>query len=195
MTDDRRPLTDDRRPSTADRYPSKGDPMSISHTILPEFDQEMSTTRKILERVPEGRSDWRPHPRSMTLGRLAGHVAELPGWGVTTLTQTELDFAPAGGPTYQPTTFTTRAATLEIFEDGVTACREAIANASDADLQVMWSLKRAGHTLFSMPRSAVLRSMVLNHIIHHRAQLGVFLRLNDVPIPGSYGPSADEPRM
>ena len=169
--------------------------MPISQMMLPEFDQEMATTRRMLERVPEGKSDWRPHPKSMTLGRLAGHVAELPGWGVTTLTQTELDFAPAGGPTFTPTVFTTRASALKLFDDGAKACREAIASATDADLQVMWSLKRAGHTLFSMPRSAVLRSMVMNHIIHHRAQLGVFLRLNDIPLPSSYGPTADEQPM
>lgn len=169
--------------------------MPLSQMLLPEFDQEMATTRKILERVPEGRGDWKPHDKSMTLARLAGHVAELPGWGVNTLTQTELDFAPAGGAPYQPTLFTSRAQALKVFDDGVKAAREAIAKASDADLQVMWTLKRAGQTLMSMPRYAVLRSMVINHIIHHRAQLGVFLRLNDVAIPGSYGPSADEPRF
>lgn len=169
--------------------------MPISQMLLPEFDQEMATTRKILERVPEGTGDWKPHAKSMTLARLAGHVAELPGWGVNTLTQTELDFAPAGQAPYQPTFFTTRAETLKVFEEGVKACRDAIAAASDADFQVMWTLKRAGQKLMSMPRIAVLRSMVMNHIIHHRAQLGVFLRLNDIAIPGSYGPSADEPRF
>ena len=169
--------------------------MSISQTILPEFDQEMATTRRILERVPEGKSDWKPHPKSMTLGRLAGHVAELPGWGVTTLQETELDFAPAGGARYEPTIFTSREKALRLFDDGVKACRDAITRASDADFMVMWSLKRGGQTLISMPRAAVMRSMVLNHLVHHRAQLGVYLRLNDVPLPGSYGPTADEPRM
>ncbi len=166
--------------------------MPIAQMMLPEFDQEMATTRKMLECVPEGAGDWRPHAKSMSLARLAGHVAELPGWGVVTLEQTELDFAPPGKPAYQPTLFTTRAEILKLFDDGVKACRAAIAKASDADLQVPWTLKRTGKTLMSMPRLAVLRSMVLNHIIHHRAQLGVFLRLNDVAIPGSYGPSADE---
>jgi uncharacterized damage-inducible protein DinB len=169
--------------------------MSLSEMLLPEFDQEMATTRKILERVPEGKSDWQPHGKSMTLGRLAGHVAELAGWGVNTMAQTELDFMPAGGQPYKPTIFTSRAEALELFDKNVKASREAIAKASDADFKVMWSLKRAGQTLMSMPRYSVLRSMVLNHIIHHRAQLGVFLRLNDVAIPGSYGPSADEPRF
>jgi uncharacterized damage-inducible protein DinB len=169
--------------------------MSMSQMILPEFEQEMATTRKFLERVPEGKGDWRPHPKSMTLGRLAGHVAELPGWGVTTLAQTELDFAPAGGPTYEPTIFTSREKALRLFDDGVKACRAAIRAASDQDFMVPWSLKRGGQTLMTMPRAAVMRGFVLSHLIHHRAQLGVYLRLNDVPIPSSYGPTADEPRM
>lgn len=166
--------------------------MTISQVLLPEFDQEMATTRKLLERVPEGMSEWKPHPKSMTLGRLAGHVAELPGWATVTLTQTELDFAPKDAPPFAPAIHTTRAETLRIFDEGVRSAREAIAKASDADFMVPWSLKRAGQVLFSMPRAAVMRSMVLNHLIHHRGQLGVFLRLQDVPIPGSYGPSADE---
>ncbi|HEV8357228.1 MAG TPA: DinB family protein [Gemmatimonadales bacterium] len=169
--------------------------MPISQMFLPEFDQEMATTRRILERVPEGKSDWKPHPKSMTLGRLAGHVSELPGWGVVTLDQTELDFAPSGGPVYEPATFTDRATSLKRFDDGVKACRDAITRSSDADFMVMWTLKRGGQKLMSMPRAACLRSMVLNHIVHHRAQLGVYLRLNDVPLPSSYGPTADEPRM
>ena len=167
--------------------------MPIAQALLPEFDQEMATTRKLLALVPEGVSDWKPHPKSMTLGRLAGHVAELPGWATTTLTRTELDFMPKDGPPYTPTIHSTQAETLRIFDEGVRAAREAIAKASDADFMVPWSLKRGGQTLFSLPRAAVMRTMVLNHLIHHRAQLGVFLRLRDVPIPGSYGPSADEP--
>jgi uncharacterized damage-inducible protein DinB len=169
--------------------------MPISQMFLPEFDQEMTTTRRFLERVPEGKSDWKPHPKSMTLGRLAGHVSELPGWGVVTLDQTELDFAPSGGPIYQPAIFTDRATSLKLFDDGVKACRDAIIRTSDADFMVMWTLKRGGQKMMSMPRATCLRSMVLNHIVHHRAQLGVYLRLNDVPLPSSYGPTADEPRM
>ncbi|HEV8611974.1 MAG TPA: DinB family protein [Gemmatimonadales bacterium] len=169
--------------------------MSISQLLLPEFDQEMATTRKILERVPEGKSDWQPHQKSMTLGRLAGHVAELAGWGANTLQQTELDFAPPGGTRYQPAIHITSAETLKLFDEGAKATRAALTKISDADLQVPWSLKRGGQTLLTMPRGAIFRTLVMNHIIHHRAQLGVFLRLNDVAIPGSYGPSADEPRF
>lgn len=166
--------------------------MSIAQGMLPEFDHEMASTRKMLEVVPEGRNDWKPHDKSMTLGRLAGHVAELPGWGLTTLEQTELDFAPVGGPAWKPAVFTTRAETLKAFDKGVAATRAALAKASDTDLMVIWTLKSGGNTLLSMPRIAVIRSFMMNHIVHHRAQLGVYLRLNDVAIPGPYGPSADE---
>jgi uncharacterized damage-inducible protein DinB len=148
--------------------------MSIAQSLLPEFDHEMATTRKMLAAVPEGKNDWRPHPRSMTLGRLAGHVAELPGWGAVTMEGTELDFAPADGPPIKPAAFTTREA--------------------DADFMVPWTLKAGASTIFTMPRVAVVKSFTLNHMIHHRAQLGVYLRLNDIAIPGCYGPSADEPR-
>jgi uncharacterized damage-inducible protein DinB len=166
--------------------------MPIAQSLLPEFDQEMSTTRKMLECVPEGKDDWKPHPKSMTLGRLAGHVAEMPGWGLTTMEETEFDIAPAGAPSFQPGRFTTRAETLKTFDQNVARTRAALARAADADFMVPWTLKSGGKTLFTMPRVAVVRSFMLNHLIHHRAQLGVYLRLNDIAIPGSYGPSADE---
>ena len=166
--------------------------MPIAQSLLGEFDHEMATTRKVLAAVPEGRNDWKPHPRSMTLGRLAGHVAELPGWGTTTMEQTELDFRPASGPPIQPGVFTTREATLRLFDANVAKARAALAAGSDADYMVPWTLKAGGQIIFTMPRIAVIRSFVMNHLIHHRAQLGVYLRLNDIPIPGSYGPSADE---
>ena len=168
--------------------------MSIAQSLLPEFDHEMATTRKMLAAVPEGKNDWRPHPRSMTLGRLAGHVAELPGWGAVTMEGTELDFAPADGPPIKPAVFTTREATLKSFDENVAKARAAIAKAPDADFMVPWTLKAGASTIFTMPRVAVVKSFMLNHMIHHRAQLGVYLRLNDIAIPGCYGPSADEPR-
>ncbi len=166
--------------------------MSIAQSLLPEFDLEMATTRKMLEVVPEGRNDWKPHDKSMTLGRLAGHVAELPGWGKTTLEDTELDFAPVGKPAWVPGVFTTRAETLKKFDETVVATRAALMKASDADLMEIWTLKSGGNTLLSLPRIAVLRSFMMNHLVHHRAQLGVYLRLNNIAIPGSYGPSYDE---
>jgi len=165
--------------------------MSISETLLPEFDQEMANTRKLLECVPEGKPAWKPHEKSMTLGRLAGHVAELPGWAVNTIRLSVLNLTPP----FQATTMGSRKEILELFDKNVAEARQAIADASDQHLREIWSLQVGGKTLMSMPRAAVLRSVVMNHLIHHRAQLGVYLRLNDVAIPGMYGPSADEGRM
>jgi uncharacterized damage-inducible protein DinB len=162
--------------------------MPISQMLLIEFDEEMKNTRKLLECVPDGKFAYQPHPKSMTLGRLASHVAELPVWGQTTLETELLEM----GPDFKPHIAATQAELLEIFDKGVTGAREKIAAASDADWQVMWTFKYAGKTVMSMPRVAVMRGVVMNHLIHHRAQLGVFLRMNDVAIPGMYGPSADE---
>jgi uncharacterized damage-inducible protein DinB len=164
--------------------------MAIKDAILPEFDHEMATTRSLLERVPVD-ADWKPHAKSMTLGRLSAHVTELPYWGVTTMTTTELDFNPPGGQPYVSPTYQSTAQLVKLFDDNVAAARSAIAAASDADMMVNWSLKNGGQTVLTMPRVAVLRTFVMNHIIHHRAQLGVYLRLKDVPLPSTYGPSAD----
>ena len=164
--------------------------MAIKDAILPEFDHEMATTRTLLERVPVD-ADWKPHVKSMTLGRLSAHVSEIPGWGTTTLTSTELDFNPPGGQPYVSPTYGSTAALVKAFDDNVAAARSAIAAASDADLMVPWSLKNGGQTVLTMPRVAVLRTFVMNHLIHHRAQLGVYLRLKDVPLPSCYGPTAD----
>ncbi len=166
--------------------------MNIRDVLLPEFDQEMASTRKTLERVPEGKPDFKPHPKSMPLARLAGHVAELPMWAVTTLTQDSFDFAPAGAPPFQPTLMTSRTELLKLFDEGVAKARAALAAVSDDTWQAPWTLQRGGQTLFSMPKVAVWRGFVMSHLIHHRAQLGVYLRLNDVPVPSIYGPSADE---
>ena len=166
--------------------------MTYAESVLPEFDQEMASTRKVLERVPEDKLDWRPHPKSNTIGWNATHLAELPGWTVFTLSQTELDIAPVGGPPYQSPKLRTRRELLEHFDRNVTAARQAIAAVKDADMNQTWTLLAGGKPIFAQPRSAVLRSMVLNHIIHHRAILCVYLRLNDVAVPGLYGPSGDE---
>jgi uncharacterized damage-inducible protein DinB len=162
--------------------------MPFSQILLPEFEEEMKNTRKLLEVVPDDKFDYQPHPKSMTLGRLANHVAELPGWTKETLDLEVLEM----GPDTKPSIAGTRAEVLEKFDKGVAAARERIAKATDEDWQVIWTFKYDGKTIMSMPRAAVMRSVVLNHLIHHRAQLGVFLRLNDVAIPGMYGPSADE---
>lgn len=165
--------------------------MSISQAFLPEFDQEMANTRKLLERVPDGKSEYKPHEKSMTLGRLAGHVAELPGWAKTTLETQLLELQPG----MQGSTATSREQLLETFDSNVAAARPLIESATDADWMKTWTLKFGGKEIMSMPRVAVMRGMVMNHMIHHRAQLGVYLRLNDVAIPGMYGPSADEARF
>jgi uncharacterized damage-inducible protein DinB len=162
--------------------------MSIAEMLLPEFDQEMANTRKMLELVPEDKFDYKPHEKSMTLGRLAGHTAEMAAWGATTLNTERLDL----GPDTKPFSPKSRKELVDSFDKGVAEARAAIAGASDEDLAVIWTLTYAGQTIFSIPRAAVLRTMVMNHTIHHRAQLGVYLRLVEVEIPGMYGPSADE---
>jgi uncharacterized damage-inducible protein DinB len=167
--------------------------MAIAESILPELTHEAATTRAILERVPEDKADWKPHEKSMSLGQLSIHIATLLGWAVTTLRETEFDVAPPDGPTYTPPKFESTAALLEVFDAGVADARTALADSSDEDLMVMWSLKKGGVTMFSMPRVACLRTFVMNHLIHHRGQLSVYLRLQDVPLPSIYGPTADTP--
>ena len=165
--------------------------MPFSQTLLPEFEEEMKNTRKLLECVPDGKLDYQPHAKSMTLGRLASHVAEVPGWVKFTLEQEVLDL-PADAHS-QPAA--SRADLLQIFDRGVAEARTKLAAATDADWQKTWTLQVGGKPVMSMPRSVLMRSMIMNHLIHHRAQLGVYLRLNEVAIPGMYGPSADEPRL
>jgi uncharacterized damage-inducible protein DinB len=164
----------------------------ISQTLLPEFDMEMANTRRVLERVPQLQGAYAPHPKSMTLSRLAGHVAEMPLWGVMTLGRDDLDMRPEGEPTFKPYHLTSTVEALEFFDENLRQARALLANASDETMMRTWTLKDNGRTILAMPKVAVMRSFVMNHMIHHRAQLGVYLRLNDVPVPGLYGPSADE---
>lgn len=165
--------------------------MSYADTILPEFDQEMAKTRQVLERVPEDKLEWRAHPKSNTIGWVANHLAEIPGWTAGTITMPSWDIAPPGGKAYQSPKLTTRQAMLELFDANVASARQAIAGAKDEEMGREWSLLHAGHPLFTMPRAAVIRGFVLNHTIHHRAILCVYLRLNDIPVPDVYGPSGD----
>lgn len=167
--------------------------MALRDSILPEFDHEMAVTRKTLERVPEDRPDWKPHEKSMTMGRLAGHVAELPGFVTIALQQDSFDVRPApGAPQRQPLVMSSRQQLLEAFDKNVAGLRSSLSNASDETLLKSWSLLNGDKTIFTAPRIGVVRAFCLNHIIHHRAQLGVYLRLNNVPVPSVYGPSADE---
>lgn len=166
--------------------------MTIGEMLLPEFDAEMASTRKTLERVPEDKLDWQPHEKSTPLGRLAGHVAQLPSFANIALDTDSLDLS---ARRHTPLIPASRGQLLEAFDKSSSEARAAIAGASDERLMQPWSLVYQGKTLFTLPRHAVLRRMMLNHLIHHRAQLGVYLRLNDVAVPGTYGPSADEPIM
>jgi uncharacterized damage-inducible protein DinB len=166
--------------------------MSLSQSLLPEFDHEMANTRKELERVPESKLSWKPHPKSGSMGWLAGHLANLPSWAVFTLNQDSLDISPDGAaPTPQPEPKSQKEL-LATFDKNVSEARAAIAGADDATLLKPWSLLKTKQVLMTMPKIAVLRGFVMNHTIHHRGQLGVYLRLNDVPVPAIYGPSADE---
>ena len=169
--------------------------MAINQALLPEFDHEMANTRKTLERIPDDKLGWKPHEKSMTLGRLAGHIAELPGWGAITVNQDSIDVAPVGAPPQTGVTAKSRQEALDMFDAKVAEARAAIAGASDEQLMQPWSLLMGGKSVFTMPKVAVLRGFVMNHTIHHRAQLGVYLRLNDIPVPSIYGPSADERGM
>jgi uncharacterized damage-inducible protein DinB len=169
--------------------------MAIKDGILPEFDREIEVTRRVLERVPEGRPEFKPHERSMAMDRLAGHVAELPGWAKETILQDSIvvgrgaDLEESTGGALK---MTSRKQLLEEFDKRAAAGRAAIAGASDDVFMKPWSLIADGKTVFTMPKIAVLRGFVMNHLIHHRGQLSVYLRLNDVPVPSIYGPSADE---
>ena len=166
--------------------------MAFSEALLPEFDQEVVGIRKTLERVPEDKLGWKPHPKSMTMGGLATHLATLLSWAVTAVDTDSLDLAPGGVPMPGPAPAKSRQELLETFDQNVASARQAIAGAADAHLLKPWTLFYGGKQVLSMPRIAVLRSFVMNHSIHHRAQLGVYLRLNDVPVPSIYGASAVE---
>jgi uncharacterized damage-inducible protein DinB len=166
--------------------------MGLSQSLLPEFDYEMTTTRKMLERVPDEKLGWKPHERSMAMGGLATHVANIPTWAVNAIAQDSLDLAPGGVPVPPMEPAKSQAELLKTFDDNITRAREAIAGASDEALFSRWSLLYGGKNIMTLPRIAVLRSFVMSHLIHHRGQLSVYLRLNDIPVPSIYGPSADE---
>ncbi|HYE74636.1 MAG TPA: DinB family protein [Blastocatellia bacterium] len=166
--------------------------MKLSELLLPEFDNEMKSTRKTLERVPDGKFDWKPHDKSMPLGNLANHLATIPMWAVTTVERDSLNLNPPNGEQISLPKGTTTAELVAIFDRESAAARAAIAQVSDEELMKPWTLLSGEHKIFTLPKVSVLRGFVMNHLIHHRAQLGVYLRLNDIPVPSVYGPSADE---
>ena len=163
----------------------------IAELLLPEFDAEIATTRRVLERVPDDRIEWRPHEKSFPMGHLAQLVAMIPGWAVQVLTEKEFDIAPREGPTavYR---FYPVEQLLMMFDKNVADARPLVAKVTDEELRVTWTLKAAGNAENVQPRYKMYRTMVLNHLVHHRAQLGFYLRLTDQKVPSMYGPTADD---
>ncbi len=166
--------------------------MAIGPMFLPEFEEEMAGTRRVLERVPEQKLQWKAHEKSNTIGWVACHLAEIPGWVEGTLTQDVWDIHPVGGEPYRTPSFSTVKEILDCFDANVAAAKKQLAITSDEEFAKSWSLLSGGQTLITMPKLGVIRKWVINHTIHHRAHLCVYLRLNDVPVPGLYGPSGDE---
>jgi len=170
--------------------------MSISQAMLPEFDIEMSHTRKLLALVPEDKLDWRAHEKSMTLRDIATHLAKLPAWTMATISQDELDVAPKEpDPFLNVSPVASVAEALKNFDGNVAQAHDTLEGASDETMMSGWTLLSGGEKVFTMPKVAVMRSFVISHIIHHRAQLGVYLRMCDIPLPAIYGNSADENPM
>jgi uncharacterized damage-inducible protein DinB len=163
--------------------------MMIRDMLLPEFDQEMANTRKMLESIPEDRFDYQPHPKSWKLNRLAGHIADLPMWATHTMQVEVLEMEP---DQYKPFEPSTRKELLDQFDKYTQEARSAIASATDEQMNKIWNMKWEGKTVLTMPRIGVLRSVVMNHMIHHRAHLGMYLRMCNAKVPGMYGPSGDE---
>jgi len=162
--------------------------MSLATSILPEFDHEMTTTRRVLAQVPPDRFGWKPHPKSWPMGGLANHISNLPHWAVITIQQDSFDVAPPGDAPFRAPEAKTPAELMAQFERNVAAAREAISGAGDALLMKPWTLQSGGQTVFTMPRVAALRFFVMNHLIHHRGQLSLYFRLADLPVPAVYGP-------
>ena len=164
--------------------------MSMSEALLTEFDVEIAKTRKTLERVPAGKAEFTPHEKSMPMGKLAAHLAQLTEFGLTVLTTPQLDFSSGS---YQPLQFESAEQLVKVLDEKAAKVREALTATTNEAWQQNWKLAFDGKTLFEGPRFLAYREMFLNHMVHHRAQLGVYLRLNNIPVPATYGPSADEP--
>ncbi len=164
--------------------------MPLIDALLPEFDREMGLTRKLLDRVPDGQFDWKPHPTSVTLGRLAEHLAEMPAWAAMTMTQSTLEMTTQRPPDYQRPA--TRDAVLAMFDANLKNGRGNLAGKTDGEFMAPWTLTAGGKEVFTMPKVAVMRNFVLNHMVHHRGQFSVYLRMLGVKIPSIYGPSGDE---
>lgn len=167
--------------------------MPLIDALLPEFDREMGQTRKVLDRVPDDQFEWRPHPTSMTLGRLAEHLTEFPLWATMTMTQSALDISTLRPADYKSPT--ARAEVLAMFDANRKTGRAHLANKTDGEFDAPWTLKAGGKEMFTMPKASVMRTFVLNHMVHHRGQMTVYLRMLGVPMPSIYGPSGDQPAI
>lgn len=163
--------------------------MSLGQIVAMELEQEAISTRKMLERIPADKLTWKPHEKSMTLDALAGHIVNMVGWTKVTLKEDELDFAKMD---YKPPTYTDASQLVEEFDKNLAESLETLANTTDETMASNWTLRNGEQVFFTMPKAVTLRSFVMNHVIHHRGQLAVYLRLLDVPVPSVYGPSADE---
>ena len=166
--------------------------MRISEAMLPEVEHEMAQTRKALARVPDDKFKFKPHEKSMEMGALALHIAMMADWGADTLSNDSFDVAPVGGSAYQMPVANNTAEVLALYDKAVVRLKQALAATENEAMMQPWSLLQGGKPLFTMPRAAVIRGMILNHMVHHRGQLTVYLRMNGVPVPALYGPSADE---
>jgi uncharacterized damage-inducible protein DinB len=165
--------------------------MAIKDSLLPEFDHEMGSTRRLLERVPDADLTWRPHEKSFNMGQLAAHLANIPTW-LRSITETAVFDLSAIGDEARPKEPASTAELLQRFDENVRTARRKIDEQTDGALMAMWTMKQGEHEVFSMPKAAVFRSFIMNHMIHHRGQLTVYLRLRNVPLPSIYGPTADE---
>ena len=163
--------------------------MSYNHALIAELQMEAASSRKMLEQVPTDKNDWKPHEKSMKLGNLANHVAELPGWITMTMGTEELDLATMN---YKPVIPASTEELIARHDENINKAVAALENATNEDFEAMWTLRNGEHVIFSMPRKVVVRASALIHMYHHRGQLSVYLRLLDVHVPGMYGPSADE---
>ena len=166
--------------------------MTIGQGLAQELEYSAKSARKVLERVPEDKFEWAPHEKSMNFQKLASHVAESLGWTKFTLDSSEMDVAPVDGPAYEPYLAGSSKELVETFDKNLAEALSALREVSDATLMETWTMKKAGETMLAMPKLAVMRGFILDHLVHHRAQLGLYLRLNDIPVPAMLGPSADE---
>jgi uncharacterized damage-inducible protein DinB len=166
--------------------------MAIIDALLPEFDKEMASTRKTLERIPDDKLAYKPHPKSGSMGWMVSHLANIPIWMGRALNMDSIDMNPPGAPTRRTVVLNSMQEVLSLFDKNMSDARDALSAATDDALGQPWTMLSGGKKVYTLPRAAIIRSFVMSHTIHHRGQLTIYMRLNDIPVPGLYGPSADE---